>query len=69
MRIGAFAATLFAIVVGVDLMRRLRRQLSEITAARDGLREANAALLEEAERRAKMAEQLRQAQKMEAWVS
>ena len=62
----AFTAILFTIAVGVDSMRRLRRQLNEIIAARDGLREANAALLAEAEQRAKIAQQLRQSQKMEA---
>ena len=65
LRFGALAAVLFTIVVGTISIRRLHGQLNEITAGRDSLRDANAALVNEAAQRSKLAEQLRQSQKME----
>jgi signal transduction histidine kinase/CheY-like chemotaxis protein len=66
LRLGALAAVAFTIGVGFISIRRLRRQLNETAFARDSLREANAALVNEAAERSKLAEQLRQSQKMEA---
>jgi signal transduction histidine kinase/ActR/RegA family two-component response regulator len=66
LRLGALAAVVFTIAVGFISIRRLRSELDETASARDSLREANAALLNEAAERSKLAEQLRQAQKMEA---
>ncbi len=57
---------LFTIAVGFISIRRLRGELDETASARDSLREANAALVNEAAERSKLAEQLRQSQKMEA---
>ncbi len=66
LRFGAIAAVLFTIAVGALSIARLRSQLNEITAGRDSLRDANAALVNEAAQRSKLAEQLRQSQKMES---
>ena len=66
LRFGALTAVLFTLAVGFVSINRLREQLSEITSAGDRLRDANAALLDEAEQRNKLAEQLRQSQKMGA---
>jgi signal transduction histidine kinase/ActR/RegA family two-component response regulator len=66
LRLGALAAVLFTIAVGFLSITRLRNELSETASARDSLRDANAALVNEAAERSKLAEQLRQSQKMEA---
>ncbi len=66
LRLGSPAAVLFTIAVGFLSIRRLRAQLAEIGSARDGLSAANTALLNEAAQRNKLADQLRQSQKMEA---
>ena len=66
LRLGALAAVLTALAVGAASIGGLRRQVGEISKARDDLREANVALSAEGERRVKLAEQLRQSQKMEA---
>ncbi len=66
LRLGALAAVLFTIAVGFLSIRRLRSELDETASARDSLRDANAALVNEAAERSKLAEQLRQSQKMEA---
>jgi CHASE3 domain sensor protein len=66
LRLGALAAVLFTIAVGFVSIRRLRNELNETAFARDSLRDANAALVNEAAERSKLAEQLRQSQKLEA---
>jgi signal transduction histidine kinase len=62
----AVIAVLAALAVGTASIGRLRRQLAAITAARDDLRRANVDLASEVQHRAKLADQLRQSQKMEA---
>jgi signal transduction histidine kinase len=64
--LAAFVAVLTAFAIGVAAIGRLRRQVAQVSAARDELRQANLALADEAEHRAKLADQLRQSQKMEA---
>jgi signal transduction histidine kinase/ActR/RegA family two-component response regulator len=66
LRLGALAAVLFTIAVGFLSITRLRSELKETASARDSLRDANAALVNEAAERIKLADQLRQSQKMEA---
>ena len=66
LRLGALIAILTALAVGGASIRRLQRQVKEIAAGRDELREANLALSAEAQHRAELAERLRQSQKMEA---
>lgn len=66
LRIGAAIAMLTAIGVGAVAIALLRARLREIASAQDELRGANAALSAEAGQREKLAEQLRQSQKMEA---
>jgi signal transduction histidine kinase/CheY-like chemotaxis protein len=66
LRLGSLAAVLFTIAISWVSIRRLRGQLDEISSARDRLRDANAALVNEAAQRNKLEEQLRQSQKMEA---
>jgi CHASE3 domain sensor protein len=66
LRLGALAAVLFTIAVGFVSITRLRNELNETASARDSLRDVNAALVNEAAERGKLAEQLRQSQKMEA---
>jgi signal transduction histidine kinase len=66
LRLGALAAVVFTIAVAFISISRLRRQLNETVLARDSLRDANAALVNEAKERSKLADQLRQSQKMEA---
>ncbi len=66
LRFGAIAAILTALAVGAASIGRLQRQLKEIAAARDELHATNLALSAEAQSNMKLAEQLRQSQKMEA---
>jgi signal transduction histidine kinase len=66
LRLGSLAAVLFTIAISWVSIRRLRGQLDEISSARDRLRDANAALVNEAAQRNKLEEHLRQSQKMEA---
>jgi signal transduction histidine kinase len=65
LRLGAIFAILTALAVGASSINRLQRQLKEIAAGRDELHAANLALSAEAQSKLKLAEQLRQSQKME----
>jgi signal transduction histidine kinase len=62
----AVITVMTAFAVAVASLGQLRTQIAQISAAGDDLRQANQALASEAEQRAKLADQLRQSQKMEA---
>ena len=66
LRLGALLSVLVAIALALMAVRQLRRQVGELTSARNALRDANVGLLAEAQSREMLAEQLRQSQKMEA---
>jgi len=64
--LGALLSVLVATTLAGLAIAQAQRQITELTAAHDDLRTANDSLLSEAQQRERLAEQLRQSQKMEA---